>query len=225
MSAMRSAVETDEWQMIFVDDGSNDGTGALLSRLKEEFPSRVSVLHLEKNSGKGEAVRTGMLAALERGAEVVAYLDADLATPFAELSRLRHRLLEDPDLDVVLGSRVLLLGSDIRRSLARHLRGRVYATLASLALGVGVYDTQCGAKIFRATGRLDEALARPFADRWSFDVELLSRLSKGSQGDSWDSMVEVPLLTWHDHLDSKVHLLAALRASAEVIRIAYRRRR
>ena len=76
----------------------------------------------------------------------------------------------DESLTAVLGSRFRRLGADIRRSELRHYLGRVYATLASLALGVGIYDTQCGAKAFRASPRLEKALADPFAERWAFDV-------------------------------------------------------
>ena len=78
-------------------------------------------------------------------------MDADLSTPFDELARLIDRLGRDERLTTVLGSRFRRLGADIQRSELRHYTGRVYATLASMALGVGIYDTQCGAKAFRAT--------------------------------------------------------------------------
>ena len=80
---------------------------------------------------------------------IVGYFDADLATPVAELERLLAVIGKDPQLEAVLASRVALLGHSIQRKPTRHYLGRLYATAASLALGVAVYDTQCGAKLFR----------------------------------------------------------------------------
>ncbi|MDQ1419024.1 MAG: hypothetical protein QOJ52_986, partial [Acidimicrobiaceae bacterium] len=79
----------------------------------------------------------------------------------------------------MLGSRIARLGSTIERTARRHLLGRVFATAASVALGCQVYDTQCGAKVFRVTPALTVALQRPFRSAWAFDVELQSRLLTG----------------------------------------------
>src|SRR5262249_44417648 len=73
-----------------------------------------------------------------------------------------------------------LLGTDIQRTAARHYLGRVFASLASLTLAARVYDTQCGAKMFRRTLALAAALEVPFLSRWIFDVELLGRLLAGA---------------------------------------------
>lgn len=216
--------ERPDWSFVFVDDGSTDGTGGLLDRLREPRPDRVTVLRLARNAGKGEAVRAGMREAIAAGAELVAYADADLSTPFEELARLVDRLRGDEALTAVLGSRFRRLGADIQRSELRHYAGRVYATLASRALGVGIYDTQCGAKAFRATPRLERALADPFEERWAFDVELLSRLTRASGPQSWSSIVEEPLLTWHAKEGSKLRPGQAVRAAGELLRIGRRHR-
>src|SRR3954447_18744212 len=70
----------------FVDDGSTDNTIGVLNALRESDPSRFSVLRLQKNSGKAEAVRRGMLEAAGGSADVVGFWDADLATPLSELA-------------------------------------------------------------------------------------------------------------------------------------------
>lgn len=217
--------ERPEWSFVFVDDGSTDSTAELLEGLGAPHPDRVAVRRLARNGGKGEAVRQGMLQALDAGAGVVAYTDADLSTPFAELARLIDRLQADEELTVVLGSRFRRLGADIRRSELRHYLGRIYATLASLALNTGIYDTQCGAKAFRATPELAAALADPFGERWAFDVELLSRLTRGRGPGAWSPIVEEPLLTWHAKEGSKLHSGQAIRAAAELLRIGRRHRR
>src|SRR6185312_11308360 len=100
-----------EASLLFVDDGSTDTTAARLAALAARPPARIDVLSLSPNGGKAEAVRQGMLQALGRGAGTVGYLDADLSTPPDELLRLRARF-ERPEVAVVLGARVALLGTD-----------------------------------------------------------------------------------------------------------------
>jgi hypothetical protein len=162
-----------------------------------------------------------MREALARGAGLVGYLDADLSTPPAELFRLRAAF-ERPGVEAVLGARVALLGADIERSAVRHYLGRVFASLAAVILHARVYDTQCGAKLFRASAALDAALASPFLSRWAFDVELLGRLLAGSSGVPGlplSAIVEVPLQTWHDVKGSKLGPVAMARTLAELGRI------
>jgi glycosyltransferase involved in cell wall biosynthesis len=198
--------------LLFIDDGSRDGTRALLERWAAETPG-LAVLALPENRGKAEAVRTGLREALARGAEITGFLDADLATPAAEMARLCD-LAEAGGDDAVLGSRVALAGRVIERTPVRHYLGRVFATCASLVLRAPVYDTQCGAKVFRAGAPLDAALAEPFGSRWSFDVELLGRLLVAG-----GTLREAPLEAWRDMSGSKLRLPAAIKATVELVRI------
>lgn len=202
-------------RLILVDDGSSDGTGQLLDEVAQLAGDVVTVLRLGRNGGKAEAVRAGMTAALGAGADVVAYFDADLATPVDELLRLVEALSGDSARSVVLASRVGLLGHAIERRMTRHYLGRLYATAASVTLGVPVYDTQCGAKVFRDSPALRSALATPFPDQWAFDVELLARLlhpAGGAEPLTADAVVEVPLRAWRDVAGSKVKPVASVRA-------------
>jgi glycosyltransferase involved in cell wall biosynthesis len=167
-------------RLLFVDDGSTDGTLTLLTRLRDAAPD-IDVLELTHNSGKSEAVRRGLLEAVRHGATVVGYFDADFATPAEELLRLIAVTKSDDHLAVVFGARVATLGSTIERNHSRHYVSRVYATVASLALGVKVYDTQCGVKVFRVVPTFCAAISRPFRSTWAFDVELLDRLLRGDK--------------------------------------------
>jgi len=207
-----------ELRLILVDDGSSDATGDELRAIAAQAPSRIEVLALSGNRGKAEAVRAGMLRAMSGGAEVVGYLDADLATPVDEMLRLRHEL-ESRGLEVVTGARVAMVGSQIVRHPSRHYSGRVFATFASAILRAPFYDTQCGAKLFRVSPALRAALAEPFVSRWAFDIELLGRLLTGSDHVPLERLAEIPLRRWTDVPGSKLKLAAMLRTTAELIRI------
>lgn len=212
--------------LFLVDDGSTDGTFALFEKARAELGAENVTAHkLDKNSGKAEAVRLGMQTCLARGATIVGYADADFATPPEEILRLLS-ILEESSYQVVLGSRVLRLGSDIQRSPVRHVLGRVFATLASNAIDVAVYDTQCGAKWFRSGEVLDRAISRPFGSRWVFDVELIARLM-GRLGDEphWtdEMFLEVPVRAWRDVSGSKLRLPSMAGSLVELGRLWLKR--
>ena len=99
----------------------------------------------------------------------------------------------------------------------RHYSGRVFGTLSSIVLGFQVYDTQCGAKVFRNGPELRASIAHPFSSKWAFDVELLGRLAIEYQGT--DGFKEVPLHEWHDVAGSKLSLRSSLRSTADLLRI------
>lgn len=206
----------------FVDDGSKDRTREVLAGLVAG--GRAHLVVLDQNRGKAEAVRQGLLAATAAGAEIVGYLDADLATGVDEMAHLLATL-DVEGADVVLGSRVRLLGRAIARRPERHYLGRVFATAASLTLGLAVYDTQCGAKALRVGEPLRAALAEPFLAGWVFDVELLGRMLVA--GLPPEKVVEVPLRAWRDVAGSKVKATDFPRAFLQlrVIAVDLRRRR
>jgi len=209
-------------KIIFVNDGSRDDTQILLKKLADTYPERIEIIEFDKNKGKAEAVRKGLICALGREAEVVGFSDADFATPPAEVLRLLDEIERSNTTDIVLGSRVLLLGANIRRSPIRHFVGRIFATVASLAIGTPIYDTQCGAKLFRATDALKAALSKPFSSRWSFDVELLCRLFgrlESTSSTNPTKAIEIPLHEWHDIGDSKLNLLSMAKSFAELLLI------
>lgn len=192
---------------LFVNDGSQDATLSMLEGLCAAHPEAMQILDKARNGGKAEAVRDGMNAALASASryEFIGFWDADLATPLDAVPYLLAKLREQPHLQMIFGSRVRLLGRAIHRKSSRHYLGRLFATFASLTLGLPVYDTQCGAKIFRASPVLEAALAEPFLSNWIFDVEILARFIrlKGRQF-CCDTIYEFPLYAWRDVGGSKV---------------------
>ena len=214
--------------LLVVDDGSTDATPSRLEALREAAPpGQVSILTLERNQGKAEAVRRGLLTLLARGGfDALGFWDADLSTPLSAVDRLWGALAEDPRRELVLGSRVRLLGRPVERRALRHYGGRVIATLISLGLDLPVYDSQCGAKLLAVTPGLPSLLERPFSSRWLFDMELLSRWLHAHPGDAWvHGLYEVPLPTWVHATGSKLAPVDALRAPLDVLAISLRHRR
>ena len=188
-------------ELVFVDDGSTDGTRGVLEAIRARYPDRVRVVVQRANCGKAEAVRRGVLDAFQRRPSAVGFWDADLATPLSELPPFVRVLEEQPEIDVVIGSRVKLMGRHIERRAWRHYLGRIFATAASVALELPVYDTQCGAKLFRATPAIARVFAEPFLARWVFDVEILARFlanHPGSRSDAQRAIYELPLRQWVD---------------------------
>lgn len=215
-------------EFLFVNDGSSDGTLRVLEALRDTNPRRFSVLNLERNSGKAEAVRRGIEAALERAPDLTGFWDADLATPLTEIHGFLGVFESRPDIRMVFGARVRLLGREISRHASRHYVGRFGATLISQTLGLAVYDTQCGAKLFRVSDTLRTVFAKPFLSRWIFDVEIIARFVELWGRDAVARAVyEYPVTQWRDIKGSKVKSRDFLRALRDLWRIhrAYRLRK
>jgi dolichyl-phosphate beta-glucosyltransferase len=202
-----------------VNDGSTDNTLDVLQAMVREQPERIRVLDQRENRGKGESVRRGLLAALETSPDLVGFWDADLATPLELLPGFLDVLRERPGVEMVFGARVKLLGRAIERHTWRHYFGRVFATVVSTMLELPIYDTQCGAKIFRSTAGLGNVLRDPFVSPWLFDVEILARFRKEAARDSRalaDMIYELPLAAWHDVAGSKLVGFTYVRAAASL---------
>jgi dolichyl-phosphate beta-glucosyltransferase len=207
--------------VLFVDDGSTDDTAAILADVATRGSGRMSVVTMPQNAGKARAVRCGVLAAFEQRPEFVGYWDADLSTPLTALPEFIDVLETNPLVDIVMGSRVKLMGRRINRKMTRHYCGRLFATAASLALRVGIYDTQCGAKIFRANEPVRQAFSAPFQSRWIFDVEILARYIAANGTAAAEARIcELPLRTWIEMPGSKLTAWHVVRAVWDLARIS-----
>ncbi|MGA2032454.1 MAG: dolichyl-phosphate beta-glucosyltransferase [Thermoguttaceae bacterium] len=174
------------YEVLVVDDGSDDGLADAMARLAPEWP-QLRMLRHAQNRGKGAAVRSGMLAANGR---LLLFADADGAAPIEEQGRLAEAIQAGADLAV--GSR-LLPASGVRRvrSAGRGLAGRLFAAVARRLLQLPLRDTQCGFKMFRAeVGRRLFAITRE--SRYLFDLELLTTARRLGY-----RIVEVPI-SWRE---------------------------
>jgi len=192
---------------LFVNDCSSDATGRIIDELCLQRPRQFRALHLPHNLGKAGAVRAGFIKAFAGEYEAIGFWDADLATPLSEINNF-CALLADSHYHMVLGARVRLLSRLVERQTTRHYLGRVFATLASIVLGLTIYDTQCGAKLFANNQDLRQVFSKPFTVNWIFDVEILARyiLLTKYQGalPLADIACEYPLGKWLDVPGSKL---------------------
>lgn len=216
-------------RFIFVDDGSVDDTATVLARLQQAMPESIRVMRLATRQGKAEAVRVGILEGIRAGVELVGFWDADLSTPLDAIDDFLAVVAKRPDMEVLLGSRVMLMGRDIRRLAWRHYVGRIFATAVSLTLRLPIYDSQCGAKLFRANDAVAAVFAKPFVSQWVFDVEVLARyldqpVARGTAPRS-SRIYELALSVWHHAPGSKLRWRDFTRASYDLYTIHRARRR
>lgn len=203
---------------VFVNDGSTDKTLEILFQFQKSIGQQIKVINLPKNQGKAEAVRQGILWSQENSsAEFIGYWDADLSTPLEDILLFKKHLIDNLSINCIYGSRVLKLGTPIKRKISRHYLGRIFATAASLCLDEPIYDSQCGAKLFRREIILF-CFSKPFLSRWLFDLEILFRLKNNSFRIN-QIVFEHPVTTWQDNGTSKVSWLAFLKAPFDLLMI------
>jgi len=195
-------------ELIVVNDGSRDGTAALVERYRAAH-SCVRLLNNPGNRGKGYSVRHGML---EAQGEWVLFSDADLSTPIEDTSRLYDAAIS-AGADIAIGSRALdrTLVSKHQPAL-REFSGRFFNLVMRTATGLPFRDTQCGFKLYRA-GAAREVFSRQKLDGFSFDVEdlyIARRLGIPA--------VEVPV-RWANVEGTKVSALTGLKSFADLVRI------
>ena len=202
---------------LFVNDGSSDATGDILRSLCADR-ANAHYLELDRNSGKAEAVRAGMLhaAADPDSGDFIGFWDADLSTSLDEIPVFLE--YATPGTLMISGCRLRRLGGEIERTLLRHLLGRCFATAVSNYLNLPVYDTQCGAKLY-GRNELREIIASPFVTRWLFDVEILKRLlNRYGREEVLKRCQEVILRKWRDVGGSKLKFFRVLKDFIKLIR-------
>ncbi len=210
----------DNIHFCFINDGSTDKTKNVLQDISELLKERVSILHLKKNEGKAKAVQAGVIHLFENeNLQFLGYWDADGATPLKDIFKFVEVLEKKPSIEVVMGSRIQRMGANINRRWYRHYFGRIFATAASILLSLPVYDTQCGAKLFRRNV-VDVIFRDNFLTKWVFDVELLARMIEHyGVHNTKEMLFELPLEKWEDKNKSRIKFYHCLKAPFELYKI------
>ncbi len=201
----------------FVNDGSSDSTLQMLESIREN-KERVRIVNLEKNVGKAEAVRLGILKAYKTGQfEYIGFWDADFATPLSEIDKMIAII--QPGFQIIAGSRIKRLGAQIERSTFRHYFGRIFSTIVTKLFHLPIYDTQCGAKLFHRSS-IDPLFDKSFHDKWMFDLELFIRY-KNNRGirSLVSDCYEYPLSSWKEVGGSKLKTTDFFKVPFQIVRL------
>ncbi|HET7465962.1 MAG TPA: dolichyl-phosphate beta-glucosyltransferase [Candidatus Dormibacteraeota bacterium] len=192
-----------DYEMILADDGSADGTGRVIDAAIKDAPN-VRAVRLVANRGKGRALAEGV--AVSRGDRVL-LTDADLSTPIEELPKLEAKL--DAGAGVAIASRSIK-GSQVvvSQPVYRVLMGKTFNLMVQALLLPGLWDTQCGFKLFK--GDLARSVFADLrTDGFGYDPEALFLAKKRGA-----RIAEVPVV-WRHSAPTKV---AAIRHSLDMFK-------
>ncbi len=208
------------YHLCFVNDGSTDKTLEVLHKLREGNPSNISVYDCEKNGGKAEAVRQGVLhLSQDEQLDYIGYLDADLSTDFRDFDDL-VQTLETSEFKIVSGSRISRMGADITKESARKIISITINLIIQKILGMPFKDTQCGAKI------MDKEIActmfnKKFITKWLFDVEIFMRMrTHYGKNEAKKMICEQPLKRWIHADGSKLSMKDSVKIVGQLAQIA-----
>ena len=187
---LNSYFEGKEYEIIIVNDGSNDKTVEIVQNIGLD---NVVLVNNPGNKGKGYSVRNGMYHA--KG-DLLLFSDADLSTPIEELEKFMP--LIDQGFDVVIGSRALKESNiEKHQPYYREAMGKVFNVIVQSLVIKGIKDTQCGFKLFTREA-VKKIFPKQKLDGFSFDVEILFLAKKFGY-----KIKEIPV-TWINDEETKV---------------------
>lgn len=209
------------YHLCFVNDGSKDNTLEVLYKLQKGREDFITVYNCEKNGGKAEAVRLGMLHMAEKeDLDYIGFLDADLSTDLADFDDL-VKTIETTDFKIVSGSRISRMGANITKESARKIISLTINFIIRKILSMDFKDTQCGAKIFHKDV-INVAFSKKFVTQWIFDVEIFMRMRRFYSLKTAKTMLcEQPLKRWIHADGSKLSMKDSFKIIGQLAQIAW----
>jgi glycosyltransferase involved in cell wall biosynthesis len=209
------------YHLCFVNDGSNDKTLEVLHGLRKGREDFITVYDCDKNGGKAEAVRLGMLyMAKKEDLDYIGFLDADLSTDLSDFDDL-VKTIETSDYKIVSGSRISRMGANITKESARKIISLTINFIIRKILSMDFKDTQCGAKIFHKDV-IDIAFSKKFVTQWIFDVEIFKRITIHFGLKKAKAMLcEQPLKRWIHADGSKLSMRDSVKIIFQLAQIAW----
>lgn len=209
------------YHLCFVNDGSKDNTLKVLKELQKGREDFITVYDCEKNGGKAEAVRLGMLhMATKEDLDYIGFLDADLSTDLTDFDDL-VKIIEESNFKIVSGSRISRMGANITKESARKLISLTINYIIRKILSMNFKDTQCGAKIFHKDV-IQIAFHKKFVTQWIFDVEIFKRITHYYGLKKAKSIIcEQPLKRWIHADGSKLSMKDSIKIIGQLAQIAW----
>ena len=213
--------ENSGYHLCFVNDGSKDKTLEVLNNLQKGREDFITVYDCEKNGGKAEAVRLGMLhMAQKEDLDYIGFLDADLSTDLADFDDL-VKTIQTSDFKIVSGSRISRMGANITKESARKIISMTINFIIRKILKMDFKDTQCGAKIF-SKDVIKIAFGEKFVTQWIFDVEIFKRMSiHFGLKRAKEFLCEQPLKRWIHADGSKLSMKDSIKIVMQLGQIAW----
>jgi CheY-like chemotaxis protein len=220
-------VKNSGYHLCFVNDGSTDKTLSILIGLRKGREDFITIYNCNKNQGKAEAVRLGMLFMVkQQGLDYIGFLDADLSTNLIDFDNLVSTI-EKFNYKIVSGARISRMGAKITKMPLRNIISLLINVVVRKILKMNFRDTQCGAKVF-SKDVIELIFGKRFITRWVFDVEIFKRISLHFGLKTAKKMVcEQPLKRWIHASGSKLSMNDSFKIVVQLIQIFwyYRKKR
>lgn len=208
------------YYLCFVNDGSNQKNQEKLEQLRKGKEDYISIYNCEKNSGKSEAVRLGMLhLATQNHLDYIGFLDADLTTNFDDFENLANTIYNSK-YKLVFGSRIARMGADSTKESARAIVSKAVNFFNRQIIGMEINDSKCGAKIM-TKDLVNSTFIKKFKTEWLFDVEIFLRIKKLYGIESTKKLIyEKPLNRWIHNNGSKLSNKDSFKIVGQTVQIA-----